>query len=138
VLFPVLLNYFSFISVNKWALAIEAVLAFTIFYSVQSELAYTVVVSLTFIIQASQFFPFTLLCRDEYGPVLGPKVFSYVAFGSMLACSAPVFYFTLIVKNFGYHTSFIIQGLQVLIGLLLTFTLKPTANRNIREVPTKA
>jgi MFS family permease len=138
VLFPVLLDYLSFIVVNKLSLVIEAVLAFTIFYSVQSELAYTVVVSLTFIIQASQFFPLTLLCRDEYGPVLGPKVFSYVAFGSMLACSAPVFYYWLIVKNFGYHTSFIIQGLQVLIGLLLTFTLKPTANRNIREVPTKA
>jgi MFS family permease len=135
VLFPVLLDYFSFIAVNKWSLAIEAVLAFTIFYSVQSKLAYTVVLSLIFIIQASQFLPLTLLCRDEYGPVLGPKVFSYVAFGSMLACSSPVLYYCFIVKHFGYHTSFIIQGLQALVGLLLTFSLKPSSNKDSEVVP---
>jgi hypothetical protein len=137
VLFPFLLDYFSFYSVNMGALALEVLLALSIYSSVHSELAYMTVVGTAFFIQGSQFFPFSLLCLSEYGPVLGPKVFSYLASSSMIANAMPGIYYWLTVKNFGYLTSFLIQGLQSLVGLLLTYSLSQEANKPLREVSSK-
>jgi hypothetical protein len=137
LLFPVLLDYFSFITVNMFALGLEALLSIAICISVHSKIAYITVVSTVFFIQGSQFFPFSLLCLAEYGPVLGPKVFSYVAFGGMLAYAMPGIYYWLVVRNFGYFTSYYIQGLQCLVGLQLTYSLKSASKRSLREVSSK-
>jgi MFS family permease len=137
VLFPFLLDYFSFYSVNMGALALEVLLAFSIYSSVHSELAYMTVVVTAFFVQGSQFFPFSLLCLIEYGPVLGPKVFSYLASAAFIAGAMPGIYYWLIVKNLGYYHSFLIQGLQSLVGVLLTYSLSQEAMKHQGEVSSK-
>lgn len=136
-LFPFLLDYISFYTVNKSALVFEACLAFTIFYSVQNRLTYMLVVASTFFIQGSQFFPFSLICIHEYGPILGPKVFSYLAWGGIIASAIPGIYYWMTVKTFGYYGSFLIQGIQVLLGLALTFSLNSSSKENGNEVDLK-
>jgi MFS family permease len=128
-LFPFLLDYISFFTVNKCSLVIEAGLAFSIFYAVQNPTTYLVVVTSTFFMQGSQFFPFSLLCIHEYGPILGPRVFSYLAWGSTIANAMPGIYYWLVVKNAGFLVSFIGQGLQVLLGLCLTISLSAAAKK---------
>jgi MFS family permease len=134
VLFPFLLDYFSFYTVNMGALALQVLLACSIYSSVHSELAYMAVVMAVFFIQGSQFFPFSLLCLNEYGLVLGPKVFSYLASASLTAGAMPGIYYWLTVKHFGYLTSFLIQGLHSLVGLLLCYSLSQPAKTFASEV----
>jgi MFS family permease len=135
--FPFLLDHFNFLSLNMYSLGLEAVLAFSIYFSVHSKLAYVTVVSAVFFIQGTQFLPFSLLCLTEYGPVLGPKVFSYVASGTLIANGMPGIYYWLVVRNFGYFTSFIIQGLQSLVGVMLTYSLRKSARKSLSEVSSK-
>jgi hypothetical protein len=133
VLFPVLLDYFSFYTVNMCLLVCEAFLAFSIYFAVHSDLAYLAVVSAGFFFQGSQFFPFSMLCLNEYGPVLGPKVFSYVASGSIIANAMPGIYYWLVVKNYGYFTSYFIQGIHSLVGLLVTYSLKRSSKQSLSQ-----
>jgi MFS family permease len=135
LVFPFLLDYVNFSTLNKCALGLEVVLAFSISYAVQSKLAYITVVSAVFVIQSALYFPLSLFCLQEYGPALGPKVFSYVAQGSTIACAMPGVYYWLVVRHFGYYMSFFIQGLQVLFGLLLA--VSSTATKPLKEVSSK-
>jgi MFS family permease len=135
--YPVLLDYFSYIAVNMFSLGAEAALAIAICICVHNKIAYVVVVSAVFFIQGTQFFPLSLYCLNEYGPVLGPKVFSYVAFGGMIAFAMPGIYYWLVVEHYGYFTSYIIQGLQSLIGLLLTYSLRKSSKKSLSEVSSK-
>jgi MFS family permease len=135
--FPVLLDYFSFLAVNMFSLGIQALLAFAIPICVCNQYAYVVVVAAVFFIQGTQFFPLSLYCLNEYGPVLGPKVFSYVAFGGDFAYAMPGIYYWLVVKHVGYFTSYYIQGLLSLVGLLLTYSLRTSALKSLSEVSSK-
>jgi hypothetical protein len=131
--FPCLLDYIGFFTMNRCTLSIEAFLAFSLYSSVHSEFAYVTAVATVFFIQGSQFFPFSLLCLNEYGPVLGPKVFSYVALGATIANGMPGVYYWLTVKNFGYFSSYFIQGMQCIVGLLLSYSL----SQDVKKVATK-
>jgi hypothetical protein len=132
--FPLVLDYFNFLTVNMFSLGIQAVLALAICICVYNQIAFVVVVAIVFFIQGTQFFPFSLYCLIEYGPVLGPKVFSYVALAASLTYAMPAIYYWLVVKNLGYFSSYYIQGLQSLVGVLLTYSLRKSAHKTHTEV----
>jgi Na+/melibiose symporter-like transporter len=62
--FPFLMDYYSFKSLNCIAQCLQIVLSFTIYYSVSSQTLFLLVVMLSFLTNGSQFMPLVLTCNQ--------------------------------------------------------------------------
>jgi MFS family permease len=120
--FPFLMDYYSFKSLNCIAQSLQLVLSFSIYYSVSSQPLFLLVVMLTFFTNGSQFMPQVISCNQIYGK-FGPKAFSVIAWGAILASVAPFAYFYLLVDNFGFESSFMFVGGLCFICLLVNNSL---------------
>jgi MFS family permease len=120
--FPFLMDYYSFKSLNCIAQSLQLVLSFTIYYSVSSQPLFLLVVMLSFFTNGSQFYPLMISCNVIYGK-FGPKAFSIIAWGCTLASVAPFAYFYLLVDNFGFESSFMFVGGLCFICLLVNNSL---------------
>jgi MFS family permease len=120
--FPFLMDYYSYKSLNCIAQSLQLVLSFTIYYSVSSRPLFLLVVMLSFFANGSQFYPLALSCNQIYGK-FGPKAFTLIAWGSTFASVAPFAYFYFLVNNFGFECSFIFVGVLTFICLLVNHSL---------------
>jgi MFS family permease len=121
--FPALMDYVSYKSLNLVALSVQTALCFTVYYSVSNDYCFLVVVALSFFVNGSQFFPQAVACNIIYGKH-GPKTFSLIAWGCVLASFAPVVYYEVLVNNFGFESSFILMGLMSLAAILINSTME--------------
>jgi MFS family permease len=120
--FPFLMDYYSFKSLNNIAQSLQIVLSFTFYYSVSSRPLFLLVVMLSFFTNGSQFYPLVLSCNQIYGK-FGPKAFTLIAWGCTLASAAPSAYFYFLVDNFGFESSYMFVGCLCLICLLVNNSL---------------
>lgn len=123
LLFPLLMDYFSFFALNTIALGAIAILAFSVDFAVQSKGLYMAVIVLAYFFHGSQFFPYSLTCKTIFGEQLGPAAFSYVAWANMLACIMTTFYYYFIVPTFGYFWTNALQGAFSVLGMVFMVRL---------------
>lgn len=116
-IFPALMDHISYKALNCIALSLQVVLSVVIYFSVQSPPMFLLIVSLTYITNASQFYPTAVAANIIYGKH-GQKAFSLIAWGCVLASLAPSVYFYVFVENFGYLSSFLFGGVLSIMALI--------------------
>mmetsp|Transcript_15587 Transcript_15587/g.28331 ORF Transcript_15587/g.28331 Transcript_15587/m.28331 type:complete len:439 (+) Transcript_15587:2858-4174(+) len=123
LIFPMLMDYFSFFALNSIAISAIIVLALSVNFAVHYKSLYMIVIVLAYFFHGSQFFPYSLICKSVFGEHLGPAAFSYVAWGNMLACIMTTFYYYILIPSVGYFWTNTLQAVFAMIGLMFMFRL---------------
>jgi MFS family permease len=131
LMFPLMIDYIDFFTVNMCVLCVLAAANFAIYFAVANTLAYAVCVCTTLFCLGSQFFPFSILCMREYGTTNGPKVFSFLLWAAVSCGTISTPYYTL-VEYFGYGWSYWIQGILCIAALSVSYSMKANKDKSLQ------
>lgn len=122
-LFPALMDYFDFRTLNNIVLPFQIFLNLVICYTVTSPYLYMLFVTLTYIVNGATFYPLGVAANTIYGRH-GPKAFSLIAWGAVLASFSPTFLFHVFVENYGYFSSYMCCVIFSVLALTSNWLLK--------------
>mmetsp|Transcript_15587 Transcript_15587/g.28333 ORF Transcript_15587/g.28333 Transcript_15587/m.28333 type:complete len:423 (+) Transcript_15587:1366-2634(+) len=122
-LFPFLIDYINFYTINISVIAVLCFIDFVYYYSVGSAVLFSICSVVALFLLGSHFFPFSILCMREYGTIEGPKVFSFLGWAANI-CGILIGPYYALVGLVGFHFTYTLQGLMCLGALYVSYSLR--------------
>jgi MFS family permease len=130
LIFPFIIDYLDFFSVNMCVLCVLALANFSIYFAVANSVTYAACVCTTLFCMGAQFFPFSILCMRVYGTTKGPKVFSFLLWAAVSCGMISTPYYTL-VEYLGYGWTYWIQGILCISALSISYSMRAPKDKSL-------